>query len=91
MNNAQRAIVDDILYQEIKNLTKPFPIFLIGGARIGKTFTFICIIQNKLQHYTKNIINVDIFKSKVMKLTYTTKTTVNSNGTTIHFAFALFH
>jgi len=27
MNNEQRAIVDDILYQKIKNLTKPFFIF----------------------------------------------------------------
>jgi len=50
----------------------------------------MCIIQNKLQHYTKQIINVDLFKSKVMKLTCTTKITFNSNGTTIHFVLALF-
>jgi hypothetical protein len=48
MNNEKKAIIDDILYQKIKNLTKPFHIFLIGGARIGKTFTFMCIMQNKL-------------------------------------------
>jgi hypothetical protein len=39
LNNEQRTIVDDILYQKIKNPTKPFHIFLIGGVKTRKTFT----------------------------------------------------
>jgi len=50
MNNEQRAIVDGTFYQKVKNITKPFHIFLIGGARIGKTFTFMCIIQKKTRY-----------------------------------------
>jgi hypothetical protein len=48
LNNEQITIVDDIIYQKIKNLTKPFHIFLTGGARTRKMFTFMCIIQNIL-------------------------------------------
>jgi len=48
LNNEQIIIVEDILYQKIKSLTKPFHIFLIGGVVIGKMFTLICIIQNML-------------------------------------------
>jgi hypothetical protein len=51
LNNEQRTIVDDILYQKIKNPTKPFHIFLIGGVKTMKTFTFMCIIQNLLWCY----------------------------------------
>jgi hypothetical protein len=36
-----------------------------------------------LQYYIKEIINVDPLKPKVMKLTYTWKTSFNINGTTI--------
>ncbi len=49
----------------------------------------MCIIQNLLQHYIKQIGNVDPLKPKVMKLTCTRKTTFNINGTTIYYAFAI--
>jgi hypothetical protein len=42
-----------------------------------------------LQYYTKQITNVDILEPKIMKLTYTRKTTFNINGTTIHSALAI--
>jgi hypothetical protein len=51
MNNEQRVIVDDILYQKIKNLTTPFPFFLIGATRIEKTFTFML-------YYTKQVMTL---------------------------------
>jgi hypothetical protein len=89
LNNEQRAIVDNILYQKIKNPTKPFHIFLIDGVGTGKMFTLMCIIQNMLLYYTKQITNVDPLKPKIMKLTYIRKTTFNTNGTTIHSAFAI--
>jgi hypothetical protein len=89
LNNEQIVIVDDISYQKVKNLTKPFHIFLIGGARARKTFTFMCIIQNMLRYYTKQITNVDPLKPKIMKLAYTRKARFNVNGTTIHFALAI--
>jgi hypothetical protein len=55
LNNEQKVIGDDIIYQKIKNLTKPIHIFFIGGARIKKTFILMCIIQNILQYYTKQL------------------------------------
>jgi hypothetical protein len=42
-----------------------------------------------LQYYIKEITNADHLKPKVMKLTYTRKTSFNINGTTIHFALAI--
>jgi hypothetical protein len=62
LNNEQRIIVDDTLYQKIKHPTKPFHIFLTVGVGTRKTFTFMCIKQNMLQYYTKKITNVDILK-----------------------------
>jgi len=44
LNNEQRVIVDDILYQKIKNPIKPIHIFLIGDVGIEKMFTLMCII-----------------------------------------------
>jgi len=41
LNNEQIIIVDDILYEKIKNNTQPFHIFLTSGARIGKTFNCV--------------------------------------------------
>ncbi len=54
----KKGIVDDILYQNIKNLTKPFHFFLTSGAETRKTFTLMCIIQKMLQYYIKQITNV---------------------------------
>jgi hypothetical protein len=73
LNNEQIAIVNDILYQKIKSPPKPFHIFLIGGIGTRKMFTFMCIIQNMLQYYTKQITNVDPLKPKIMKLAYAQK------------------
>jgi hypothetical protein len=54
------------------------------GARIGKTFTFMCIVQNMLRYYITQITNVDPLKPKFMKSAYTWKTTCNINGTIIN-------
>jgi len=43
--------------------------------------TLMCIIQNMLQYYIKEITNVDHLKPKVMKLTYTGKTWFNIDDT----------
>ncbi len=42
-----------------------------------------------LQYYIKEITNVDLLKPKVMKLTYSWKTSFNINGTTIHSTLAI--
>jgi hypothetical protein len=89
LNNEQKVIVNDILYQKVKNLIKPFHFFLTGGAGIGKMFTFMCIIQNMLRHYTKQTTDADPLKPKIMKLAYTRKTTFNINGTMIHSTLAI--
>jgi len=49
----------------------------------------MCIIQNMLKYYIKDITNVNPLKPKVMKLAYIGKVTLNINGMTIHFAFAI--
>ncbi len=54
-----------------------------------KIFTFMCIIQNMLRQYIKQIIDVNPLKPKIMKLAYIRKTTFNINGTMIHFALAI--
>jgi len=85
-----KDIIDDMLHKKSKHPTKSLHIFLIGGASTRKTFTLMCIIQNMLQHYIRNIILANPLKPKIMKLTYTSKTTFNINNTTIHFALAMF-
>jgi len=62
---------------------------LTSGVGIGKIFTFMCIIQNTLRYYIKQITNDDLKKPKIMKLTYVGKVTFNINSTTIHFALAI--
>ncbi len=49
----------------------------------------MCIIQNTLRYYIKQITNDDLKKPKIMKLTYVGKVTFNINSTTIHFALAI--
>jgi hypothetical protein len=44
----------------------------------------MCIIQNMLRYYIKQITNVDPLKPKIMKLAYTRKTKFNINDTIIH-------
>jgi hypothetical protein len=48
----------------------------------------MCIIQNILQYYIKQIRNIDPLKPKIMKLTYTRKVAFNINGRTIHSRLA---
>ncbi len=63
-NDEQRCIIDDIIHKKHKYPSKPLHIFLIEAATIGKTFTLVCIIQNMLRYYIKNIPNVDPLKPK---------------------------
>jgi ERCC4-related helicase len=84
LNIEQMAIVDDILYNKTKHPNKSLHIFWTRGVEIGKTFTFMCIIQNMLQYYIRQIIIVNPLKPKIMKLASTRKATCNINKTTIH-------
>jgi len=43
-----KKILYMIIYIKKKHLSKPLHIFLTGGACIGKTFTFMCIMRNML-------------------------------------------
>jgi hypothetical protein len=78
-----------LMISYIKNPTKSFHIFLTSGARTRKMFTFMCIIQNMSQYYTKQITNADPLNPTIMKLAYTRKMTFNINDTIIHFAFVI--
>ncbi len=62
---------------------------MIGGVNTKKTFTLMCIIQNIFQYYIRETIDVNLLKTKIMKLAYTRKTTFNINGNTIHSTFAI--
>jgi predicted AAA+ superfamily ATPase len=49
-----------IFYTRKKNPTKSLHIFIIGVARTGKMYVLLmCIIQNMLQYYIKEITNVE--------------------------------
>jgi hypothetical protein len=89
VNDEQCLIVDDILCKKTKNPMQPLYIFLTWGAKIGKTFTLMCIIQYMLSYYTKKFVNPNFFKPKIMKLTYKEKTTFNINKTSIHCTLAI--
>jgi hypothetical protein len=54
LNHEQRIIVDIYIY--IYQSSKPLHIFLIGGVGVKKTFTFICIMQNMLQYYVRQML-----------------------------------
>ncbi len=60
LNIKQRIIIDDILHWKKINPLKPLHLFLTRGTWRGKTCTFMCIIQNMLQYYIKQITNVDL-------------------------------
>ncbi len=49
----------------------------------------MCIIQNMLCYYTKQITNGDPLKPKIMKLAHIRKITFNIKGTTIHSTFVI--
>ncbi len=49
----------------------------------------MCIIQNMLRYYIKEIQNADPLKPKVMKLAYIGKFAYNINGLTIHSTLAI--
>ncbi len=49
----------------------------------------MCIMENTLQSYMKQMPNVDPLKPKIMKLTYTWEAAFNINGTTIHSALVI--
>jgi hypothetical protein len=50
-NDEQRCIINDIIHKKHKYPSKPLHIFLIEGARIGKTFTLMCIVPNMLRYF----------------------------------------
>jgi hypothetical protein len=68
LNNEQIIIVDDILYEKIKNNIKPFHIFLTSGARIGKMFN--CVLYKTCYDIILKNTDVNPLKPKIMKLAY---------------------
>jgi hypothetical protein len=59
LNTKQRIIAYDILHWKNKYPLEPLHLFLTRGTWRGKTCTLMCIIQNMLQYYIKQITNVD--------------------------------
>ncbi len=49
----------------------------------------MCIIQNMLRYYRKDILNVDPLKPKVMKSMYIGEVTFNINSMTIHLGLVI--
>jgi len=79
-----------ILYiKEHKFGSKPLHILLKRGVGIGKKITLMCIIQNMLRYYRKDISNVDPLKPKIMKLTYIGEVAFNINGMTFHLGLVI--
>jgi hypothetical protein len=59
------------------NPNEPLSIFLTNGARIGKTFTLMVIIQGLLQFYLKQNKDLDPSKQFFLKIAYTGKVAYN--------------
>jgi hypothetical protein len=55
LNSEQKNIVYDILHKKNKHPTKPLHLFLTRGVGIGFFLILMCIIQNMLQYYIKNL------------------------------------
>jgi hypothetical protein len=52
------------------NRNEPLSIFLMSGAKIGKTFTLMVIIQGLLQFYLKQNKDLDPSKQIVLKIAH---------------------
>jgi len=53
-----------------KKIQLKFCTFFMGKKKIGFLKIFMCIIQNTLWYYIREIINVNPLKPKIMKLAY---------------------
>jgi hypothetical protein len=57
---------------------------ILGGARIGKTFTLMIIIPSLLQFYFEQNRDLDPSKQTILKMVYIGKAAYNIGGSTIH-------
>ena len=71
-----------------KQPTTPIYLFLIGGERMGKTFTVVAIYDGLLHFYIKDIEN-DSLKKKGIIVAFTRKAVYNVNGITVHSTLLL--
>jgi hypothetical protein len=62
---------------------------LTSRVNTERIFMLMCIIQNMFRYYIIETIDVNLLKTKIMKLAYTRKTTFNINGSTIHSTLAI--
>ena len=71
-----------------KQPTTPIYLFLIGGERMGKTFTVVAIYDGLLHFYIKDIEN-DSLKKKGIIVAFTRKAVYNVNGIIVHSTLLL--
>jgi hypothetical protein len=65
-------------------------IFLNKRCKDGKKIIVIYASYKVCYNITlKKMMNANLFKPKIMKLTYTTKSAFNINGTTIYLTFII--
>ncbi len=88
LNKEQHATFDDCMYKKRMHPNQLIQLFFIGGVGIGKTFTFLLLIHGFLKHYNKKL-GSDPLKQKAILMVYTSKTTYNIDGTTIHLGLSL--
>jgi hypothetical protein len=88
LNIEQKAIYDDLMYRKRINSNDPIHLFLVGGARIGKTFTLQLIVQGLLRFYHSDLQS-NLLKPKVLLIAFTGKTSFNIDGCTIHSALRI--
>jgi hypothetical protein len=73
------------MFRKRVHSSEPLYLFLTGGARIGKTFTFKLLVQGLLRIYNK-YLDSDLQKVKAILMAFTGKATFNIDGSTIHSA-----
>jgi hypothetical protein len=71
------------MYRKKQNPNEQIHLFISGSANIGKTFTFMLLIQALIHFYNRHP-HLDPLKKKHLLMTYTRKTTFNIDGITIH-------
>jgi hypothetical protein len=88
LNQEQQTIVKDITLKKHLNMDTPLHLFLIGGARTGKTFTMKELLQILIRIYDSNNSS-DPMKPKGLIVAYTGKDAYNVGGTKVHSAFLI--
>jgi hypothetical protein len=76
------------MYRKRMHVNQLIHLFLTRGVGVGKTFTFLLMIQDFLRHYNRKL-GSNPLKQKAILMAFTCKLAFNIDGTTIHSKLSL--